>query len=75
MGDLPNSYLEEAPTQLTEAHRIQIIYLEGSHPDLEETLLCLGKVCYKISIIQKEYDARLESSAIEHYEEKLATAI
>lgn len=45
------SQLEEALEQLTEALRIRKLHLVGSHPDLEETLLCLGKVHHKLGNI------------------------
>jgi len=55
MSDSPGRqhYLEEALEQLTEALRIRKLHLVGSHPDLEETLLCLGKVHHKLGNINE----------------------
>jgi len=40
--------LEEALELLTEALRIRKLHLVESHPDLEETLLCLGRTHHKL---------------------------
>lgn len=40
--------LDEAHDLLTEALRIRKLHLVESHPDLEETMLCLGRVHHKL---------------------------
>lgn len=54
MCDAPhNQYqLNEALEHLTEALRIRKLHLVNSHPDLEETLLCLGKVHHRLGNIE-----------------------
>ena len=53
MSDSPKNQhqLDEALEQLTEALRIRRLHLVGSHPDLEETLLCLGKLHHRLGHI------------------------
>ncbi len=43
--------LEEALEMLTESFRIRKLHLNESHPDLESTMLCLGRVHHKLGNI------------------------
>jgi len=43
----PADQLDETLEQLTEALRVRKLHLADGHPDLEETLLCLGRVHHK----------------------------
>lgn len=53
ISDMPNSRhgLEEALELLTESFRIRRLHLVDSHSDLEESLLCLGRVHHKLGNI------------------------
>lgn len=61
MNDFPTSQhhqaeLEDALDLLTEALRIRKIHMGDLHPDLEETLLCLGRVHHKLGNIGHALD-------------------
>ena len=50
LSESPSSHnqLDEAHDLLAEALRIRRLHLVDSHPDLEETMLCLGRVHHKL---------------------------
>ncbi|KAL7554545.1 hypothetical protein ACHAWF_018004, partial [Thalassiosira exigua] len=50
------SQLDEALELLLEALRIRRLHLVGCHPDLEETLLCLGRAHHKLGNIGDALD-------------------
>ena len=63
MSDTPSDQyqLDEALELLTEALRIRKMHLVGSHPDLEETHLCLGKVHHKLGNIGEALSYLIEA--------------